>query len=353
VNLTGFADLQIDAAVGSGTGEPPNSIFMDILFIGGTKFVGRHAAEAALRHGHGVTLLHRGTAVSDPVEGVEEVLLDRESDLSPVASRTWDAVVDTCGYAPRVVRNSVEALMHATGRYLFVSTISVYEGDGKGVLSIPMKPKVETEEITGETYGPLKFECEQVIREVLGDRAVIVRPGLVAGPYDPTNRFTYWVERMASGDRVLVPALQSQPMQLIDARDLGEFMISALEQGLSGDFDAAGEPSTFGQMIATCHSLNPSTEIVWATEPELEAQDVKLWSDLPLTYSADADLDALMRVPCNEALAHGLTRRSLLETAKDTLEWARRNRVENPPFGMSHDREREVLEAVVESGRHS
>ncbi len=270
------------------------------------------------------------------------------ADLSAVASRRWDAVVDSCGYVPRVVGHSVEALKHAVGRYLFVSSISVYEEDEQGGIRIPNKPKVETEEITGETYGPLKVECEEVVGRAFGDRSLVIRPGLVAGPLDPSNRFTYWVERLTGGGKVLVPDLKSQPLQVIDARDLGAFMVLALEKQLSSAFDVAGEQTTFGTAIETCHRLNPATELVWAPVGFLESEGVKLWADLPLTFPS-SEGGGLMKVPSGRAVDQGLTRRPLFETARDTHEWALSNPATNPPHGMSRARELEVLKRLADS----
>ena len=317
---------------------------MDLLILGGTVFVGRGVAEAALARGHRVTLFHRGTKGVGIVPGADEILGDRDGGLAALEGRTWDAVVDACGYVPRVVGDSVRALA-GVGRYLFVSTISVYEDDpagGQRVMAVE-KP-VGTEEVGGETYGPLKVECEREVRGVFGDRATIVRPGLVYGPHDPTNRFAYWVARFLEGGEVLVPNVADAPLQQIDARDLGLFMVLLLEKGLSGDFDAAGEDSTFGETIAACHELNLGAQPVYASAEALTEAGVRLGWELPLAYP---DARIRMRVAPAAALAARLERRSLRETTEDTAAWVREGAPDaRPGFGMTREREREILDGL-------
>jgi 2'-hydroxyisoflavone reductase len=319
---------------------------MNLLFIGGTKFVGRHAAEAALARGHRVTLLHRGQTGSGAIGGAQEILLDRMADLSEVASQKWDAVIDSCGYVPRVVRHSAEAFKNSTNQYLFISTISVYStGDG-GQLTVKGQAPLDTEEVTGETYGPLKVESEAVVNEVFGERACILRPGLLAGPYDPTNRFTYWVTRVAEGGDVLVTDGPEQPLQLIDARDLGEFQIKAVEDGLRGVYDVAGEPITFGEMLTVLTQRGALPRFVPAPPDVLAKADVALWKDLPLTFAQGEGLEGLMGVDSGKAIAAGLRRRPLAETARDTLRWALDHPAENPTHGLSRERETAVLKEL-------
>ena len=310
--------------------------------------MGRHAAEAAVTRGHRVTLLHRGVTGPGAIDGAEEILLDRTGDLSEVAAQEWDVVIDSCGYVPRVVRHSAEALKNSVDHYLFVSTISVYSPDGEGRLVIRDQPPLETEEITGETYGPLKVECENVVREVYGDRSAMLRAGILAGPFDPTNRFTYWVTRIAEGGDVLVTDWPDQPLQLIDARDLAEFQILIAEQRLSGALNAAGEAITFGQMLDFLLESggNSPTRLVQAPAETLAGQGIAYWTDIPLTFSKDEGLGALMRADSSEAVALGLRRRPLSETAADTLAWARQYPATNPQHGLSREREAKAIAAL-------
>lgn len=306
---------------------------MNILILGGTVFVGRGVAEAAIARGHRVVLFHRGSKGTGIVLGAEEILGDRDGGLDALRGEAWDAVVDACGYVPRLVGDSARALS-GVGRYLFVSTVSVYEEDEAGGLrEWKVETPVGTEAITGETYGPLKVECERAVRAIFGDRATIVRPGLVYGPYDPTNRFPYWVDRFLRGGEILVPDLADAPLQQIDARDLGGFIVRLLEDGRNGTFDAVGEDSTFGDMIAACHALNLGAQPVYASVQALEEASVAL----PL---ASPGYTALMRIDPRAALDAGLERRPLRSTAEDTAAWVRES---EPIKGLSPERETEVL----------
>jgi len=323
---------------------------MDILVIGGTVFVGRHFANAAVEAGHSVTLFHRGTKGTGLIEGVSEILGDRDGDLGELAGRKWDAVVDTCGYFPRVVRKSAEFLSDSVGRYLFVSTISVYTLEGQESLDedspVGTIEDSTTEEITGESYGPLKYLCEQAVLEVYGDRSLIVRPGLINGPNDPTNRFTYWVTRFADGGEVIVTDRPDQPQQLIDARDLGLFMLHALEAELTGTFNACGPdtPKTLLDMIEACQTLNREAKPIWVPNDFLAEQEVELWQELPLILPPAGESDALNRTSNARAVAAGLRFRSWEETAADTLEWARENPVAGKPrHGLDREKEARVL----------
>jgi len=317
---------------------------MNILILGGTVFVGRGVAEAAMAKGHQVTLFHRGSKGTGIVPGADEVLGDRDGGLEALAGRKWDAVVDACGYVPRVVGASAEALFGAAERYLFVSTISVYEETEEGGLrEKAVETPVGTEEITGETYGPLKVECERAVRAVWGDRTTIVRPGLVYGPYDPTNRFPYWVGHFLEGGEILIPDAASWPLQQIDARDLGEFIVTLLEKDLSGIFDAVGEDSTFGAAIAACQALNPEAKPVNVAPEAIEEFGLRLGWELPLAYKNSP----LMRMIPQAAVTAGLKRRPLSETTADTAAWVRAVGLpEKYNFGLSREREAEALAAL-------
>ncbi|RYG22805.1 NAD-dependent epimerase/dehydratase family protein [bacterium] len=317
---------------------------MDILILGGTVFVGRGVAEAALARNHRVTLFHRGSKGTGIVPGADEILGDRDGGLDALKGRKWDAVVDACGYVPRVVGASARSLRESADRYLFVSTISVYEERDGELREFPVEAPVGIEEITGETYGPLKIECEREVLAAWGDKGTIVRPGLVYGPHDPTNRFPYWVGRFLHGGEVLVPDVLDNPLQQIDARDLGNFIVLLLEKDLPGTYDAVGEPSTFGETIAACHELNLGALPVYADAEALEKVSVTYWQDLPLVTG---ELSPMMSIHPEAALAAGLERRSLKETTQDTAAWIQETGIpENPRYGMSREREREALQAL-------
>ena len=219
---------------------------MRLLILGGTKFLGRHAAVEALRHGHELTLFNRGQTDAEAFPEAERITGDRDGGLDGLEGRNFDAVIDTSGYVPRVVRASAELLHGHTKLYLFVSTISVYAGFGEPVdeeSAVGTLADETVEEVTGDTYGPLKALCEAAVQDVYGDRAAIVRPGLIVGPYDPTDRFTYWVRRVADGGEVLAPGRPERMTQVIDARDLASFLLDLAEGLQGGVYNATGEPT--------------------------------------------------------------------------------------------------------------
>ena len=181
---------------------------MNILILGGTVFLGRAIVEEALRQGHTLTLFNRGKSNPDLFSEVEKLMGDRDLDLSPLEDRKWDLVIDSCGYVPRVVGQSAKLLANAVDHYTFISTVSVYADFSKPGIDenapVGTLEDETVEEITGETYGPLKALCEQVVQERIPDRSLVIRPGLIVGPHDPTDRFTYWVLRVSQGGEVMV-----------------------------------------------------------------------------------------------------------------------------------------------------
>lgn len=322
---------------------------MDVLIIGGTVFVGRAIVDAARERGHEVTVFHRG---NHPLHrsDVAEVLGDREHDLDLVRGRTWDAVIDSCGYVPRIVRASVEALSEATDRYVFISTVSVY-ADPVPVgadESAPLHPAApdDIEEVTGETYGPLKVACERVVVDAFGDRALCVRPGIVAGPHDSTGRFPYWVGRLADGERVLAPR-SDQPVQLVDAGDLGTFTVTAAEDALAGAVNASGRSVPFHEMLAAVsRGVDSDADVVAADERALLDAGVQPWRDLPLWLGPD-EHHGIMTVDASRARSAGLVHRALEDTAAATLTWLRDGPPSEPEGGswpgLAAEQEAELL----------
>jgi 2'-hydroxyisoflavone reductase len=312
---------------------------MKILVLGGTSFVGRTIVEDLVAHGHTPTLFSRGRTGADLFPGVERLVGDRDAgDYKALEGGTWDAVVDVSAYVPRHVTQVAEALQGASGRYLFISTGSVYDrslaaGDGITEATPRLVPYRESEEITGETYGPLKVACEDDVLAMHRDRATIVRPGIVAGPHDPTDRFTYWVRRAARGGRVAVPGRLDQPVQVVDARDLARLVTSLLEDDRAGTYNAVGpQPSvTLRELIETCAGTTP-VELV-----ELPAE-----AGFPLVLP-DPSWDVMFRRSAAAGLAVGLTQTPLSQTAADTLAWDRERGEPDLAAGMSATREAELL----------
>ncbi|HEU0335995.1 MAG TPA: NAD-dependent epimerase/dehydratase family protein [Gaiellaceae bacterium] len=291
---------------------------MKLLVLGGTQFVGRACVEAALVAGHDVTLFHRGRTNPDLFPEVEHVLGDRDGGLAPLEGRTWDACLDVCGYVPRVVAQSVDLLGDAVGRYGFVSTISVYADfrepaveDGR--LAELDDPTVE--EITGGSYGGLKVLCEREVERQFGERALLVRPGFVVGAHDPTGRFTYWVHRAAAGGEMLVPASLAETLQFVDARDLADFTLGALEDGRSGAYNVTG-PVPQVTMVDVVAAADGATPVVvddaFLARRELDFRALPLWFH-------DPELRELMRTDVSRALDVGLTFRPLGETVRAIL----------------------------------
>jgi 2'-hydroxyisoflavone reductase len=325
---------------------------MRILVLGGTRFLGRSFVEAALAAGHVLTLFHRGQTNAGLFPELERVLGDRDGGLGGLNGRTWDAVVDPSGYLPRVVGASARALAGATPRYLFISSISVYAEpypdrlDEDAPLATLADPTVET--ITGERYGGLKAACERAVFEVYGERALILRPGLIVGPHDTTDRFPYWPRRMARGGEVLAPGDPSAPTQFVDVRDLAAWMLLLLERGASGTFNATGPatPLTMGECLSRIASaVGGDARLTWVSEAFLREQGVQPWMEMPLwLHASDQAID---RVDIRRALAAGLAFRPLEDTSRDTLAWERTLAPGTRPASpaLKPERESEVLAA--------
>lgn len=322
---------------------------MKILVIGGTKFVGRHIAAAALERGHDVTLLHRTR--TDVFPDAEHLLADRDGDLGVLAGREWDATIDVTAYRPRQVRAVVDALGGRGGRYLLISSTSVYgppSGPGFDESSPTVAPAApDVEDVTETTYGPLKVACELLARELLGDRATVVRPTYVIGPWDYTRRFTSWVERVASGGEVLGPGDPGDPIQVIDARDLADFVADLVERDVAGTFHAVSPapPYSFGDLLADLVAVigPPGTKVTWVDQQWLLDQG-ESDASIPLWGGGDPWISANAADPA-AATAAGLharlVRQSIREIADDLAV--------HPPTGTSpaldRARERELLAA--------
>ncbi len=326
---------------------------MKILIIGGTRFLGRHLVNSARARGHEVTLFNRGLTNPDLFRTVDTISGDREKDLDQLSGQ-WDAVIDTCGYFPRVVRMSAEALKDKVEQYVFISSISVYADFKKtGINESYPVGKIEDEtmeEITGESYGPLKALCEKAVQDVFGVGSLIIRPGLIVGPHDPTDRFTYWPVRVARGGTVLSPEKPEIPIQIIDVRDLADFIIKLIEQNVSGVFNATGPDHelTLGAMLDTCKLVSASNATFkWAPVEFLEKNKVAPWSDMPVWIPDTVDDAGFSRVNISKAVNAGVKFLSLEDTIRDTIKWA----AERPEgyewkAGLKLEREKELLELL-------
>lgn len=324
---------------------------MKLLILGGTAFLGRHIAEYALGRGHDVTLFNRGQRNPDLFPDVERLRGDRDGGLGALAGRRWDAAIDTSGYVPRLVRASAGLLADQVDRYIFISTISVFSDYSRvgmaedGPIGTLADPTVE--EITGETYGPLKALCEEAVEAALPGRALIIRPGLIVGPHDQSDRFTYWPSRVARGGEVLVPRSLDRTVQIVDARDLAGWTVRMAESGATGIYNATGpeQPPTMGQLFATCREVAGSraTPVVVAEDFLLE-RNVGPWMEVPLWMPDRPDMAGFFAIDCRKAFAAGLTFRPLAETVRDTLAWDRSRAADAPRrAGLAPEREAELL----------
>jgi 2'-hydroxyisoflavone reductase len=313
-----------------------------LLLLGGPRFLGRAITDAALERGHDLTFFNRGRTNPELFPEVERLVGDRDGDVQALAGRRWDAVIDTCGYLPRVVRASAEALA-GSGLYCFVSSISVYmhfrqinDEDGP-IAEIGDLPQ---EDMTDDSYGPLKALCEDEARGVFGDRALVVRPGLIVGPHDPTGRFTYWPHRVARGGEVLAPSPPEAPIQAIDVRDLGDWIVASCEAGLGGTYNATHPGFTWEELLVTCLAATGAddAEITWVSREFLIEQEVGAWMELPLWLS-HPDAEFADRVDVQRALDAGLTFRPLDETVCGALEHAETTQA----AGLAPEREAALL----------
>lgn len=299
---------------------------MNLLIIGGTIFLGRHLVESALARGHAVTLFNRGQHNPDLFPAVEKIHGDRTLDLSPLHSRRWDAVIDTCGYVPRVVQASAEGLAGATDHYTFISSCSVYDlkaaapDESSRVLTMA-DPSVET--VNGETYGPLKALCEQAAEAAMPGRVLNIRPGLIVGPHDPSDRFSYWPVRVARGGEVLAPGRPERGVQFIDGRDLADWIIRMVEERLTGIYNATGPaaPVPMGHLLDVCREVAGSdASFTWIPDQWLEEHKAGPWMEVPL-WVPEGGADGLFSSNIGKAVAAGLTFRPLADTVRDTLVW--------------------------------
>ena len=320
---------------------------MKLLVLGGTKFLGRAAVETALARGHEVTLFNRGETNPELFPEAEKLRGDREHDLSALEGRTWDAIIDPSGYVPHVVRASAEALADSTGHYLFISSVSVYAD-----FSRPSDEDSPLEELAGDmpadrlledfsNYGGLKVLCERAVAETLPDRHVLVRPGLIVGPHDPTGRFTYWPHRIARGGEVLVPGPPETTVQFIDVRDLASWLIDLSERRVRGSFNAINEGISWQALANTCREVAGSdANFTYVDGDYLLEQGVGEWMELPL-WIQDPDSVGMHMTDVSRAIREGLTFRPLEDTVRGTLDEAKTT----DGAGMAPEREAELLGA--------
>ncbi len=300
---------------------------MKILVLGGTHFLGRHISETLIAHGHQLTLFNRGKTNPFLFSAVEEVHGDRYNDLSLLRGHSWDVVIDTCGYNPATVGRSAYFLKGFADLYVFVSSVSVYKDFSVPKIDehAPTRdwPKDgDPEDQSSDTYGARKVLCEVAVEDTFGDRCLIVRPGLLAGPYDTHGRVVYWLDRIAKGGDVLAPGDPNQTIQLLDARDLALWILKMIEGRRCGTYNAVGpsRPLTFGDFLNACQqTVKQEARFVWASEPFLLKNKVVPWTEMPIWVPEF--IRGLHEIKGIRAFSQGLICRPLESTLEDTHQW--------------------------------
>jgi 2'-hydroxyisoflavone reductase len=326
-----------------------------ILVLGGTGFLGPHVVTAALARGHTVTLFNRGKTHADLFPGVEKLHGDRDGHLEALANRTWDAVIDPSGYVPRIVKASAELLAPRVGHYVFVSTISVYAKFDvvNPDESLPVATIAdETSEDVKANYGALKALCEKAAEAAMPGRVASIRPGLIIGPGDPSGRFTHWVTRLADGGEVLAPGDGSTPVQYIDGRDLGAWLVRVVEDRTVGTMNALGPEHrvTMKSVLDECNrALGGKAQLTWVDAAFLEQQGVEGWRDMPMWLPNQGEFAGFGTLQNVRAVKAGLTFRPIGDTARDTLAWLETvpedQRATARSTGIKPDKEARVLAA--------
>lgn len=333
---------------------------MRLLVLGGTGFVGRAVVGAALDRGWSVTTFNRGLR-SGADARAEHLTGDRlrPADLAPVRDRRWDAVVDTWSGAPRAVRDSAAALSAAADRYLYVSSESVYAppppvGADESAATVEASPDAD-----GGEYAERKRGAELALEAAFGDRCLFARAGTILGPHEDVGRLPWWLLRLERGGRVVAPGPPDLALQIVDARDLAEFMLDAVPAALNGPYNVVSRPghTTMGELLETCRDATGARpELVWADPGALVAAGVEPWVEMPIWLPPDHDYIGLHRSNVERAHAVGLRCRPIAETVADTWAWLlacdRRPPVREdlPPHGLDPERERALLESLAGGG---
>jgi len=327
------------------------ALTVNVLILGGTLFLGRHLVDELRARGHAVTLFNTGTHRENAPPDVAQVHGKRETDLARLGEGPWDAVVDTCGFLPGQVDTSARYLRDKAKQYVFISSISAIDLSGEraggNTPTLAMPEDASFTKMTPETYGPLKAACEAVVSDVFAQRALIVRPGLIVGPYDPTDRFTYWPSRVARGGPILGPVGPRYFVQFIDARDLAAWIVIQVERGTTGAVNVTGAPHTIllDDVLRTAGRVsNVQPDIRYADESFLKEHEVGEWIDLPLWVALWSEFPAILNVDTKRAFELGLQIRPLEQTVRDTLVWANsRGTSYEWKAGLTPEREAEVL----------
>jgi 2'-hydroxyisoflavone reductase len=321
--------------------------WVKLLVIGGTRFAGRAFVELAVQHGHDVTVFHRSVTEPEDFPSVEHLHGDRDSQLGMLRGHSWDAVLDTCAYVPREVREASAVLRDAAGHYTLVSTLSVHPddmpaGSTEQAATYP-PPFPQTETVTDETYGPLKVACEHAAKAAFGDQCLIIRPGYIVGPHDPSDRFTFYLRRAARGGEMAAPGPPDAPLQVIDARDLAAFMLGRIEAADGGVFGVVGpgEPIVMRDVLDTARDVAAAdTTFTWVSEEFLDAAGDQAQEWFPMW---EPQFPGVHTYDAAKAIAADLRCRPLAQTVADTLAWDKQRGQPDLRTGLSAEMERELL----------
>lgn len=334
---------------------------MKILILGGTLFVGRHLVEAALARGHQVTLFNRGKSSTGLFPQAEHLRGDRDGDLSALQGRRWDAVIDVSAYFPRIAEATAELLRDAVDHYTFISTVAVYGGflDRDLDEDAPLAPLPEGigEERNLRAYGPLKVACERAIEERFPGRTLVLRPGILVGPHDYTDRLPAWPRRIAQGGEVLAPGRPDRRVQFIDARDLASFAIRMIERQQAGIYNVSGpaEDLTMADFLQLCKEVTDSdATFTWVDEAFLQEQMFEKMGLSPINslLLVPEDTNYYNTISSQKALDQGLTLRPLAETLRDTHAWDREVSERMMMSGLTPEQERHLLDLYAQQKKH-
>ncbi len=373
VKTSSAAAVAAFAASGAFAITPKARKPLRILFLGGTGFLGPHMVERAIAAGHEVTLFNRGRSNPHLFPDVEKLVGDRYEDISALEGREWDAVIDTFTYVPETVARTAELLKDHVGQYIVVSTISVYanyatpgmdESAPLAEIEDEVAAAIKTHREVGQHYGAMKARVEQAVEDIMPGRTCVIRPGLIVGPGDPTDRFTYWPARVSRGGEVLAPGKPEHYTQSIDVRDLADFCIASCERKNMGIYnaDSPGASRTMGLLLETCRAVSGSdASFTWVPAAFLQQHQVGAWQHMTCWVPPEGDYLGFGQVSVAKALANGMKIRPLQDTVRDTLAWIneepedaemmeravnRRARLPKAErAGVAPEKEAEVLEA--------
>ncbi len=331
---------------------------MKLLVLGGTVFLGRHIVTEALAAGHEVTLFNRGLRAPELFPEAERLMGDRRGDLAPLAGRRWDAVIDTSGHLVPDVRRSARLLADAVDHYAFISSVNVYPDYSISGIDESTPTAVtddEEGEMTFDNYGALKAACERAAEEEMPGRTCAIRPGLIVGAYDFSDRFTWWPARVARRGDVLAPGRPERPVQLIDVRDLARWTIRTCVEGITGVFNAVGPEHrlTMGEMLEACNRVSGGdARIEWVDDDFLMEQEVRPWTEMPMWLPESHNSGGVFEIDCRRAIDRGLTFLPLADTIASTLAWEKERGPDRPmKTGLAPEREAELLAAYAVTGR--